>query len=685
MSDEIYDEYKYLDTNLSVKRNEELKRFLKFHDNTNVLDFYDLEMYDLDIKHKGLSSLVNKAINKSFIDENITLTNEQREIIDILSQRSLFLSAPTSFGKTFIILEYIKRNESLLKNIIFIVPTLALMNELLKKIYKLFNDRFNICINGSEKLEEKNIFIFVPERSDNIFLEKIKFLEIDLLVMDEIYKLQGSKKELESDDRLILMNKIYLCLINKAKKVALLGPFIKDVKFEKSKLDIVKYYSNYSPVYNEIHYIDKEEWINFIDFNKSQLIYFHSPQKIYKNIGLLLEKYPTNLYYENLYKDEITYLNSYVNSGWYITQLLKRGIGVHHGKTPMFLRKFYETEFNAGNLKVLLCTNTLMEGINTPTDRMLVVDDPGGAFELNNLIGRVARLNPSKPVIGEVYICDKKLETKYKDVDSWRELTILAEKNDANCDEEILYFNTPTQNNNILKSYNTKKDYLINICNLNLNEITNRNLKLSTTYKFYQENYIKKFLTATNLQSCIKYAIKLTLKISQEWEIEQFDGISSKYKYLPYKYYVSDLLQGAKIGQLIREFNERYNINKNQDNINKFVDKIYNMDKAIRFKMSKMTDYLDMAKVDINSNINLKRFYFLLKKYNEAPIGIKILDDLGIESIDCKNILEALNYKDDDQISTSKMIKSINENQDRIINKLISPFSKSNVSNLFKK
>lgn len=366
------------------------------------------------------------------------------------------------------------------------------------------------------------------------------------------------------------------------------------------------------------------------------MIYFHSPQKIYKNIGLLLEKYPTNLYYENLYKDEIIYLNSYVNSGWYITQLLKRGIGVHHGKTPMFLRKFYETEFNAGNLKVLLCTNTLMEGINTPTDRMLVVNDPGGAFELNNLIGRVARLNPSKPVIGEVYICDKKLETKYKDVDSWRELTILAEKNDANCEEEILYFNTPTQNNNILKSYNTKKDYLINVCNLNLNEITNRNLKLSTTYKFYQENYIKKFLTATKLQSCIEYAIKLTLTISQEWEIKQFDGISSEYKYLPYKYYVSELLQGAKIGQLIREFNERYNINKNQDNINKFVDKIYNMDKAIRFKMSKMTDYLDMAKVDINSNKNLKWFYLLLKNYNEAPIGIKILDDLGIESIDCK-------------------------------------------------
>lgn len=175
MSDEIYDEYKYLDTNLSVKRSEELRRFLKFHDNINVLDFYDLEMYDLDVKHKGLSSLINKAINKSFIDENITLTNEQMEIIDILSQRSLFLSAPTSFGKTFIILEYIKRNESLLKNIIFIVPTLALMNELLKKIYKLFNDRFNICINGSEKLEEK-IFLFLSLREVIIyFWKKLNF------------------------------------------------------------------------------------------------------------------------------------------------------------------------------------------------------------------------------------------------------------------------------------------------------------------------------------------------------------------------------------------------------------------------------------------------------------------------------------------------------------------------------
>lgn len=46
----------------------------------------------------------------------------------------MLLSAPTSFGKTFIALEYMAR--ATFSNIVFVVPTLALMNELSSKIRK---------------------------------------------------------------------------------------------------------------------------------------------------------------------------------------------------------------------------------------------------------------------------------------------------------------------------------------------------------------------------------------------------------------------------------------------------------------------------------------------------------------------------------------------------------------------
>ena len=147
MSEKIY-EYKYLDESIKILRNDILKKFLS----SDEVSREDMEFVDLNIytESENLSERIRRVIYKSKIDSNIVLTKYQIEILRILSDNNLFLSAPTSFGKTFLMLEYIKRNESTLKNIIFIVPTLALMNELLKKIYNLFGDKYNICINNNE-------------------------------------------------------------------------------------------------------------------------------------------------------------------------------------------------------------------------------------------------------------------------------------------------------------------------------------------------------------------------------------------------------------------------------------------------------------------------------------------------------------------------------------------------------
>lgn len=376
-------EYRYMDELFKVNRENVLKNFL-INNKKDQLAFYDLDMYADNI---NLSSKILSVINKSVINPNIVLNKYQIEVLSILKNNNLFLSAPTSLGKTFIMLEFIKRNEDILNNIIFIIPTLALMNELVKKIYSLFSDKYNICINGSEELKDKNIFIFVPERSDKEFLTKIDEMSIDLLVFDEIYKLQPANNfEIKSDDRIIYMNKVYLELVKKSKKIALLGPYINNVSFEKTKINIVKYYTNFLPVYNDVIVLkSNEKWIDYIKMDH-QLLYFSSPGSIYQNIQSILDYVSEEEIYIKKYAKEIEYLEKNVSKDWYVISLLKRGIGIHHGKTPMFLRKFYENEYKLGNIKVLLCTNTLMEGINTPTNSLIVVDNPGSAFKLNNLI-----------------------------------------------------------------------------------------------------------------------------------------------------------------------------------------------------------------------------------------------------------------------------------------------------------
>lgn len=96
-----------------------------------ILNALGLDVYD---KSDSFFTRLNKGVKQSYLDKNIILTDEQMDCLDLLYNADLFISAPTSFGKTFVALEYISRNIKKLNNIIIIVPTLALMNELRKNV-----------------------------------------------------------------------------------------------------------------------------------------------------------------------------------------------------------------------------------------------------------------------------------------------------------------------------------------------------------------------------------------------------------------------------------------------------------------------------------------------------------------------------------------------------------------------
>ena len=120
---------------------------------------------------------------------------------------------------------------------------------------------------------------------------------------------------------------------------------------------------------------------------------------------------------------------SHVNKDWYYIDYIKKGIGIHHGNTPLFLRKFIEDEYANGNIHTILCTSTLVEGINTPTDQLIIYDTPRTTFELNNLIGRVGRLNVNSPKKGRVYFTNDETNEMYQP-DDWIDLNILYEETD---------------------------------------------------------------------------------------------------------------------------------------------------------------------------------------------------------------------------------------------------------------
>jgi hypothetical protein len=114
----------------------------------------------------------------------VTLHREQSRLLHgLLAGKSIAVSAPTSFGKSFVIDSFISiRNPS---NVVILVPTIALADETRRRLHRKFSTSYKIITTGDQALESKNIFVFPQERA----IGYISVIEsIDILIVDEFYK-----------------------------------------------------------------------------------------------------------------------------------------------------------------------------------------------------------------------------------------------------------------------------------------------------------------------------------------------------------------------------------------------------------------------------------------------------------------------------------------------------------------
>lgn len=682
--EDIY-EYKYLNDSVAKNREEALCHYIESNQESQ-LDLYGLSFLG------GLTNLksnIVKSICKSTINPEIVLNNYQLELISVLmSGKNLFLSAPTSFGKTFIVLEYIKRNIDSFKNIVFVVPTIALMNELVFKINKYFSSSFNICINEQEDFLDKNIFIFVPERSGNDFLSKIKKerIQIDLLVFDEIYKLNALKdsSSITRDDRIITMNKAYLKMVSSSKQIVLLGPFIKEVKFEKTRIPIVKYYSNFMPVYNKVDCKNRDEWIQLLFQNKQCLVYFSSPSSIYTAVKEFVSKTNENPFYCSKYKNEILYLESKCSKDWFAIDALKRGYGIHHGKIDMFLRRFFEDQYRKNELKGLFCTSTLMEGINTPTQSLIVMEKTRSVFELNNLIGRVGRLTANKPITGHIFLCDDNAKTMYQssNIKQWLSLNILAENTKPINNEEVLFLNKKYADEKKQKDFERRIKRIVDYSRKTKEQITETDLKFTIMSRFVSEDFRNKFNACDSVYKCVQLGYTLmgkTLEFFYSPSLFTDLELRSDKSTFSAILYITKLLFGNSVKECVDDFNEHFNKMLNKTNINLFIDALNETISYIKFKLVKTCDYFNFFGVDIAQNKSLGQYVVFLGNFAQADIVDKILEDLGIEAEDFQSIKKALRFGQNQKVSTSIVIQKIKDNKTAILHMNISPFTKRNI------
>lgn len=651
--------------------------------NTALLSALDLEIYD---KSDALIPKLNKAIRQSILNSDIYLTNEQMECLSLLEDNSLFISAPTSFGKTYIALEYISRHIDLLNTIVFIVPTVSLMNELRKKCYKYFGKIFKIITSEAElelnKQSLKKLMIFVPERINAIKVkEYLENVSIDFSVYDEIYKLNSNFEKKDSktrdDSRLIIMNYAYKYLIENSKKILLLGPFIKDVQFGKSKLNITKYITNLNLVYNEVNVLEHDS-IKVNNYNGKEFIYFKSPDSISNFInaqdlsGLKDVEYDTDI---------IDWMCSHVNKDWYYIDYIKKGIGIHHGNTPLFLRKFIEDEYANGNIHTILCTSTLVEGINTPTDQLIIYDTPRTTFELNNLIGRVGRLNVNSPKKGRVYFTNDETNEMYQP-DDWIDLNILYEETDIlskQSEDEYLYLDK--QANAELKSKidmffkKLKEEYQIE-----KQEVIDLGIEFKILQKFL--NNLAKIQQADNDFEIIRI---IKNDIIKERKVYLNGLISERYSFYNEnvdKDYLSIdpvyllLISTNSVYDVIGTFKNKYQ-KANKKDINLFIDTVFKAEEFVKFQLTKIIPIYELF--DSHNLLNkpvfdrFKQFIHKIEIFNSSSSYYeRILFDMGFPDDDIIELLDCLEIKKDGLSIEEKLI----DLYDSVAYRKLSPFGK---------
>ena len=98
---------------------------------------------------------------------------------------------------------------------------------------------------------------------------------------------------------------------------------------------------------------------------------------------------------------------------WSLIQVLKKGFGIHHGKLPKYIQQEILDQFNKGTFDILFCTSTIVEGVNTDAQNMIILNASKGRnkltpFDIKNIKGRAGRYYHC--FVGRVFYMHKELE-----------------------------------------------------------------------------------------------------------------------------------------------------------------------------------------------------------------------------------------------------------------------------------
>lgn len=406
---------------------------------------------------RDVGTYTHQIINRIPDSDKAFFDTQRLALKDISTSQYYSFSAPTSMGKTFVIINFIKNKlkENASENFVIIVPTRALLSEIANKLINELKDYLGVDCHkvittmASAQQNEKFIAVLTPERLYHSLLKQPE-IEFKYLFIDEAHKIS------DKDKRSIIYYKILDMLKERLPvHIYFSSPVIPNPDVY---LELTNFYNQdgnkvsgrsfrFSPVIQNKIYLDLNQGttcvVNTLSSQlvpcgtlcngisdkleavtclggKCNLIYVSSANKAVTYAMQLCRRMETRSDVIAPELNEIAkQIEQKIHKEYYLARMIRCGIAYHIGALPAEIRAKIEHLLRKGLIKYCFCTSTLLEGVNVPADNLFVFDNKKGPAAMStidafNLIGRAGRVTLNE--MGNVYIViDDKWKQKYFD------------------------------------------------------------------------------------------------------------------------------------------------------------------------------------------------------------------------------------------------------------------------------
>lgn len=361
------------------------------------------------------------------------LTDTQFQIVERMRGEDYFsFSGPTSLGKSFILKDAIYdivQGSGLDQHcVVVLVPTKALIGQTAADLRELLRDvpEVNIATFPSlprflKQTYPRTIFVLTPERLLRYLANPAR--DIDYLIVDEAQKVIAKKDSRSSiyyhaivettrrfATKLIFASpsienpELFLELFGKATNGAM-SVQERTVAQQRYFVDLIDrkqhYLSGLAADGGELTKGPEAnsaiDLVTTLSGRRKSIVYINSSAKSAEFALQLATTLPE--VNDDKINALVKFVKEHIHKEYFLVKTLKYGVAFHHGKIPQEVREKIEECFSDPDTKLqyVVCTSTLLEGVNLPAKNIFVLNDTHGPagfgkIDFENLAGRAGRL-----------------------------------------------------------------------------------------------------------------------------------------------------------------------------------------------------------------------------------------------------------------------------------------------------